>query len=203
MSADASGEASWRRRPRAELGRRRHDGRAGHRLDRRATCCRRWPSASCRSAASRRRRAPRPRPWRWASTSSRSATIDQFDITIDGADQIAPDGWLVKGGGAAHTREKIVAAAAARFIVIADSSKTVDALRPPIPLELLEFGLHATLRPLGPVSCATCRGVPTAASSPTTAGPFGDPAELAARLAATPGVVDARNLSARDGCRSH
>ncbi|MFE4960640.1 ribose-5-phosphate isomerase A [Streptomyces sp. NPDC056653] len=46
-------------------------------------------------------------------------SIDHFDITIDGADQIAPDGWLVKGGGAAHTREKIVAAAADRFVVIA------------------------------------------------------------------------------------
>src|SRR6516162_11408339 len=50
--------------------------------------------------------------------------IDRFDVTIDGADQIAPDGWLVKGGGAAHTREKLVAAAAERFVVIADSSKT-------------------------------------------------------------------------------
>ena len=39
-------------------------------------------------------------------------SIDQFDITIDGADQISPDGWLVKGGGGAHTREKIVAGAA-------------------------------------------------------------------------------------------
>jgi len=63
-------------------------------------------------------------------------SIERFDLTIDGADQIAPDGWLVKGGGAAHTREKIVAAAADRFIVIADSTKPVDALRGPVPLEL-------------------------------------------------------------------
>ena len=47
--------------------------------------------------------------------------LDRLDIAIDGADQIAPDGWLVKGGGGAHTREKIVAAAADRFVVIADS----------------------------------------------------------------------------------
>lgn len=47
-------------------------------------------------------------------------TLDHLDVTIDGADQIAPDGWRVKGGGAAHTREKIVAAAAERFVVIAD-----------------------------------------------------------------------------------
>src|SRR5215510_13055729 len=84
-------------------------------------------------------------------------TIDRFDITIDGADQIAPDGWLVKGGGAAHTREKLVAAAADRFVVIADSSKPVPALHGPVPLELLSFGLPATLRRLQP---ATLRDAP-------------------------------------------
>ena len=73
-------------------------------------------------------------------------SIHRFDITIDGADQIAPDGWLVKGGGAAHTREKIIAAAAARFVVIADSTKPVQAIHSPIPLELLSFGLHATMQ---------------------------------------------------------
>ncbi len=78
------------------------------------------------------------------------ASIDRFDIAIDGADQITPDGWLVKGGGGAHTREKIIAAAADRFVVIADSSKPVEALHGPVPLELLSFGLRATLRRLGP-----------------------------------------------------
>ena len=75
--------------------------------------------------------------------------LDALDIAIDGADQVAPDGWLVKGGGGAHTREKVVAAAAARFVVIASSDKAVDALHPPVPLELLAFGLPATLRALG------------------------------------------------------
>src|SRR3954469_4482823 len=79
-------------------------------------------------------------------------SIDRFDITIDGADQIAPDGWLVKGGGGAHTREKVVAAAADRFVVVADWSKTVAAIRPPIPVELLRYGLAATLRELGEVT---------------------------------------------------
>ena len=51
-------------------------------------------------------------------------SLDRLDLAIDGADQIAPDRWLVKGGGAAHTREKIVAATAERFVVIADSSKS-------------------------------------------------------------------------------
>ena len=74
------------------------------------------------------------------------ANVDHFDMTIDGADQIAPDGWLVKGGGAAHTREKIVAAAADRFVVIADSSKPVESIHSPIPVELLSFGLRATMR---------------------------------------------------------
>ena len=52
--------------------------------------------------------------------------LDRLDIAIDGADQIDPEGWLVKGGGGAHTREKVVAAAATRFVVIASSDKVVD-----------------------------------------------------------------------------
>jgi len=118
------------------------------------------------------------------------ASIDRFDITIDGADQIAPDGWLVKGGGGAHTREKILAAAADRFVVIADSSKPVGALHGPVPLELLAFGLRATLRLAAPTSL---RDVPLSPDGGVIAdyeGPVGDPAALAARFAATPGVVE-------------
>src|SRR5262244_799885 len=103
------------------------------------------------------------------------ASIDRFDLTIDGADQIAPDGWLVKGGGAAHTREKLVAIAADRFVVIADSSKPVPSLRAPVPLELLEFGLAATLRRLGDV---TLRDVPRSPDGGVIAdyrGTFTDP----------------------------
>ncbi len=117
------------------------------------------------------------------------ASIDRFDITIDGADQIAPDGWLVKGGGGAHTREKIVAAAADRFVVIADSTKPVQALHSPIPLELLSFALHATMRRVAP---ASLRDVPLSPDGGVIAdyhGPVDDPAALAARLSATPGVV--------------
>jgi len=116
-------------------------------------------------------------------------SIDRFDITIDGADQIAPDGWLVKGGGGAHTREKILAAAAGTFVVIADSSKPVEALHSPVPLELLSFGLRATLRLVAP---ASLRDVPLSPDGGVIAdyhGPVGDPAALAARFAATPGVV--------------
>jgi ribose 5-phosphate isomerase A len=118
------------------------------------------------------------------------ASIDHFDITIDGADQVAPDGWLVKGGGGAHTREKIVAAAADRFVVIADSTKPVQALHSPIPLELLSFGLRATMRRVAP---ASLRDIPLSPDGGVIAdyhGPVEDPAVLAARLSATPGVVD-------------
>jgi ribose 5-phosphate isomerase A len=117
-------------------------------------------------------------------------SIDRFDITIDGADQIAPDGWLVKGGGGAHTREKIVAGAAGRFVVIADSSKPVPALHAPVPLELLAFGLHATMRRAGPVSLRDVALSPAGGGIADYHGPVGDPAELAARLSATPGVVE-------------
>ena len=116
--------------------------------------------------------------------------IDRFDVTIDGADQIAPDGWLIKGGGAAHTREKIIAAAADRFIVIADSTKPVEALHSPVPLELLSYGLRATMRRIAPVSL---RDVPLSPDGGVIAdyhGPVDDPAALAAWLSSTPGVVE-------------
>ena len=71
--------------------------------------------------------------------------IDRLDLAIDGADQVDPVGWLIKGGGGAHTRERIVAAAADRFVVIVSSDKPVRRLHPPVPLELLAFGLAATL----------------------------------------------------------
>jgi ribose 5-phosphate isomerase A len=118
------------------------------------------------------------------------ASIDRFDITIDGADQVAPDGWLVKGGGGAHTREKIIAAAADRFVVIADSTKPVQAIHSPIPLELLSFGLRATMRQVSPVSL---RDIPLSPDGGVIAdyhGPVDDPEALAARLSSTPGVVE-------------
>src|SRR3954471_2832873 len=75
--------------------------------------------------------------------------LDALDLAIDGADQVAPDGWLIKGGGGAHLREKIVAAAADRFVVIGDSTKPVDQFTWPVPLELFAFGLSSTLARLG------------------------------------------------------
>jgi len=115
--------------------------------------------------------------------------LARLDLAIDGADQVTPDGWLIKGGGAAHQREKIVAAAAERFVVIADSSKPVDALTPPVPLELLAFGLSSTLARLGPE--VELRDVPRSPDGGAIAdhrGEIGDPAALAARLEADPGI---------------
>jgi len=116
-------------------------------------------------------------------------SIDRFDITIDGADQIAPDGWLIKGGGGAHTREKIVACAAARFVVIADSTKPTPALHPPVPVELLQFGQLATLRLIGDTTVRVATLSPDGGVLADYHAPFDDPAALAARLAATPGVI--------------
>src|ERR1700741_3896815 len=77
-------------------------------------------------------------------------TLDEtpaLDLTIDGADEIAPDLTLIKGGGGALLREKIVAMASARMIVIADESKWVATLgRFPLPIEVIPFGLAATRR---------------------------------------------------------
>jgi ribose 5-phosphate isomerase A len=117
----------------------------------------------------------------------------RLDIAIDGADQISPDHWVVKGGGGAHTREKIVAAAAERFVVIADSSKPTKKLAPPIPLELHEFGLSATLTRLGELGDVRRRDAPPSPDGGVIAdffGEFHDPGQLAARLSVEPGVID-------------
>ncbi len=80
----------------------------------------------------------------------RLTTLDEtpeLDLTVDGADEIAPDLSLIKGGGGALLREKIVAAASAHMIVIADHTKMVEALgRFPLPVEVTPFGLGATQR---------------------------------------------------------
>ena len=117
-------------------------------------------------------------------------TLERLDLAIDGADQIADSGWLIKGGGGAHTREKIVCAAADRYVVIADSTKVVQRLRAPVPLELLAFGLESTLARL---SHARLRAEPASPDGGVLAeylGAIGDPRTLAAWLAATPGVID-------------
>lgn len=76
--------------------------------------------------------------------------VDRLDLTVDGADEIDPALNLIKGGGGALLREKIVAAASDRMIVIADDTKWVDTLgRFPLPVEVIPFGLAATRRAMG------------------------------------------------------
>ena len=117
--------------------------------------------------------------------------LERLDIAIDGTDEVTPEGWLIKGGGGAHLREKIVAAAAARFIVIADSSKPVEALRGPVPLELFGFGAASTLARLG--GDVELRDAPRSPDGGVIADYHGDgledPAALAARLESDPGVA--------------
>ena len=116
--------------------------------------------------------------------------VGELDIAIDGADQIDPLGWLVKGGGGAHTREKIVASAARRFVVIASAEKVVEELIAPVPLELLSFGLEHTLLTLAPTHLRDVGESPDGGVIADYLGPVHDPRELAGRLAATPGVVE-------------
>ncbi|MCU0524641.1 MAG: ribose-5-phosphate isomerase RpiA [Elainella sp. Prado103] len=74
--------------------------------------------------------------------------IDQIDIAIDGADEVDPQKNLIKGGGAAHTREKIVDSLAQKFIVVVDSSKLVDRLGTtfPLPLEVLPLAITPVMK---------------------------------------------------------
>jgi ribose 5-phosphate isomerase A len=118
--------------------------------------------------------------------------LDRLDIAVDGADQIDPRLWLVKGGWGAHTREKVVAAAADRFVVIASPEKVVERLGPPVPLEVLRFGAVATLRrlsALGPVRQREARPSPDGNLIADYLGDVPDPAALAEALDADPGVV--------------
>jgi ribose 5-phosphate isomerase A len=116
--------------------------------------------------------------------------LGELDVAIDGADQVDPEGWLVKGGGGAQTREKIVAAAARRFVVIVSSEKVVPRLAPPVPVEVLRFGVASTLSALGQ---AQLRGVAESPDGGLIAdylGPVENPRELSAQLSAIPGVVE-------------
>jgi ribose 5-phosphate isomerase A len=115
--------------------------------------------------------------------------LDHLDIAVDGADQVDTACWLVKGGGGAQTRERIVAAAADRFVVIVSSNKLVGRLHPPVPLELLAFGLAATLRALGDVTRRDAPPTPDGGVLADYRGDVRDPAGLSARLERVPGVV--------------
>jgi ribose 5-phosphate isomerase A len=116
--------------------------------------------------------------------------LGPLDIAIDGADQIDPRGWLIKGGGAAHTREKIAAAAARRFVVIASAEKAVPALSAPVPVEILRFGARLTLAAIAPAKLREAPPSPDGNLIADYLGPVEDPEVLASSLSGTPGVVE-------------
>jgi ribose 5-phosphate isomerase A len=157
-------------------------------------------------------------------------TLDEtpeLDLTVDGADEIAPDLSLIKGGGGALMREKIVAAASGRMVVIADESKWVPALgRFPLPIEVEPFGMESTRRAVeaafaaaGCPAAATLRRGKDGHAFVTDGGHWildgalqriADPKALAGRLSAIPGVIEhglfiglatAAILAGRDGVR--
>ena len=138
-----------------------------------------------------RRRALKTQRVNWVLQVEPFGEIERFDIAIDGADQIAPDGWLVKGGGAAHTREKLVEAAADRFIVIADSSKPSMCCALRFLWSCCPSDLLATMRRIGSV---TLRDVPAQSRRRRDRRlrrcPLATRLLLAQQLASTPGVVD-------------
>lgn len=120
----------------------------------------------------------------------------RLDITIDGADEVDGAANLTKGGGGAHTREKIVAAMAARFVVVVDDSKLVPRLGPfGTPLEVLDFApgvVSEAVRTLGAERVERLESRSDNGNVLLRAyfAPIADPAGLAAALAAVPGVVE-------------
>ena len=116
--------------------------------------------------------------------------LPRLDIAVDGADQISPELWLVKGGGGAHTREKVVAAAAVRFVVVASSDKPVERIHAPVPLELLRYGLDSTLARLEHAKLRDAPATPDGGVLADWLGPVDDPTTLARMLAETPGLIE-------------
>jgi ribose 5-phosphate isomerase A len=119
--------------------------------------------------------------------------MDRLDVAVDGADQVALDLWLVKGGGGAHTREKVVAEAADRFLVVASSNKLVKELHPPIPLEVVRFGLAAIMKrlsSLGEVKRRESDVTPDGNVIVDYLGPVEDPGRLSIELKSIAGVVE-------------
>lgn len=119
-----------------------------------------------------------------------------LDIAIDGADEVDARCNLIKGGGGAHLREKIIATMARRFLVVADERKLVETLGAfPLPLEVLPFApavVAAQVRALGAASVDTraARSDNGNLLMDAAFGRIADPAALAAALAAIPGLVE-------------
>jgi ribose 5-phosphate isomerase A len=132
--------------------------------------------------------------------------LPELDLTVDGADEVDPQLCLIKGGGGAHLREKIVASASRRMVVIADDSKLVERLgRFPLPIEVVPFGVAVVRRAIAAALAASgCAGplvLRTGADGPFVTdggnwildaqlGSIPDPAALAGALDGISGVVE-------------
>ncbi|MDQ1910819.1 ribose-5-phosphate isomerase RpiA [Paenibacillus sp. GD4] len=126
--------------------------------------------------------------------------VDRVDLTIDGADEVDPQYQLIKGGGGALFREKLVASISSQFIVIVDESKCVSSLgRFPLPVEVAPFGWNITNKQLIQLGCQT--QLRRAEQSPYITdngnyiidcrfGVISNPEELSIRLNGIPGVVE-------------
>jgi ribose 5-phosphate isomerase A len=129
-----------------------------------------------------------------------AADITQMDIGIDGADEVDPQGYLIKGGGGALVREKILASNCREFIVIVDESKQVKQLgKFPVPVELLPFAYEFALKKLVAFGCEPKLRMKNDAVYITDNGNFiadcafrsiSDPGKLTVELNMIPGVVD-------------
>jgi ribose 5-phosphate isomerase A len=124
----------------------------------------------------------------------------QIDVCVDGADEVSRELDLIKGGGGAHTREKIVNFASRRNIIIVDDTKLVEHLgeKRKLPVEVLPFGRGTTLRALGALGTPEIRsaaGAPVMTDSGNyivdlATGPIAEPGRLDQILRRLPGVVE-------------
>ncbi len=124
----------------------------------------------------------------------------QLDVCVDGADEVDEALDLIKGGGGAHTREKIVNHAARRNVIIVDETKLVQRLGQTrsVPVEVLPFGYKTTIQTLSPYGRAELREVGGRLFSTDSGnyiadlatGPIADPRSLDQQLRSLPGVVD-------------
>ncbi len=124
-----------------------------------------------------------------------------LDLDIDGADQVDSNLFAIKGGGAAHTREKVVACSARRFVIVADESKFVDRLTWPVPVEVLPFAFRPVERRLREIGGDPALRMGRMKDGPVITdngnfvldvgfGTIEKPSALAAKLSAIPGIVE-------------
>ncbi|MED5164796.1 MAG: ribose-5-phosphate isomerase RpiA [Cyanobacteriota bacterium] len=130
--------------------------------------------------------------------------VDRIDLAIDGADEVDPSFQLIKGGGACHVQEKLVASRADRFVVVVDSTKIVDRLNLGflLPVEVLPGAwrqVQGRLADLGGIAdfrMAQCKAGPVVTDQGnlvldvSMAGGIGDPEDLECRINNLPGVLE-------------